>query len=171
MSTYCILKASENDVHSTLEMFVKITDALLDEGVDQWNYDYPDLKTISEDIDLDHQFVVKEGMKVIASIVLNDIQDEQYKSIQWLTTSSRVLVIHRLGVHPDWQGKGLGKQLCLFAEEFCKQNEYQSIRLDAYSGNVGSNYLYQKLGYEKVEGYCYFRNKSIPFNCYEKIID
>lgn len=165
-----ILKGTYNDVENTLQMFISITDALLARGIDQWNYDYPDLQTLKNDVDQGCNFVIRSGDKIAASIVLNDIQDEQYRNIRWKNHSNEVLVIHRLGVNPEFQGLGLGKKMCVFAEEFAKSNHYKFIRLDAYSGNEISNQMYKRLGYTQADGCCYFREKEIPFYCYEKEI-
>jgi len=163
-----ISKGTIKDVEKTLEMFVAITDALLDKGIDQWNYDYPDLDTLHRDVEKGSNFVIRKGNKIAASIVLNDKQDAQYKNIHWKHRNEGVLVIHRLGVHPEFQGFGLGKKMCLFAESFARENNFKHIRLDAYAGNEVSNHMYEKLGYLKANGYCYFRKKPIPFYCYEK---
>ena len=163
-----ISKGTLDDVAKTLEMFVAITDALLENGINQWNYDYPDFETLKTDVEEGSNFVIRKGDKIAASIALNDIQDEQYKKIHWKHRNESALVIHRLGVHPEFQGHGLGKKMCHFAEAFAKENNFKHIRLDAYAGNVVSNKLYEKLGYQKANGYCYFRMKPIPFYCYEK---
>jgi len=165
-----ISKGQLSDVKNTLQMFVAITDALLENGVDQWNYDYPDYDTLKNDVEQEANFVIRDNNKILASIALNAIQDDQYQKIHWKYRNEAVLVIHRLGVHPDTQGKGLGKKMCLFAEHFAWENGYKSIRLDAYAGNTVSNKMYISLGYHRANGYCYFRKKAIPFYCYEKKI-
>ena len=163
-----ISKGKLIDVDKTLYMFVSITDHLLKNGIDQWNYDYPDLTVLKEDVLQGANYVIRVGDDIAASIALNEIQEEQYKNIHWKNRNNRVLVIHRLGVHPKYQGKGLGTKMCLFAESFAKEHNYQSIRLDAYGGNTISNKMYKSLGYTQANGYCYFRKKAIPFYCFEK---
>lgn len=165
-----IKKGTQSDVENTLNMFVAITDLLLDNGVDQWNYDYPNAETLARDVELGHNYVIRVENQIAASIALNDIQDDQYKAIHWKNRDDSVLVIHRLGVHPDFQGKGYGKLMCQFAEDFARKNGFKAIRLDAYSDNIISNTLYEKLGYSRANGYCLFRKKAIPFYCYEKKI-
>ena len=93
-----ILQGRREDVESTHQMFVSITDTLLANGVDQWNYDYPDPETLMEDVVNEDNFVIREGGKVLASIALNEVQDEQYRKIHWKHRDEGVLVIHRLGV-------------------------------------------------------------------------
>ena len=166
-----IIKGRPEDAEKTHRMFVSITDHMLANGIKQWNYTYPDLKTLSQDIEDGHNFIIKDGDTVAASIALDDLQDEQYKKVHWRNRSDSVLVIHRLGVNPKYQGKGLGKKLCLFAEQYAKENNYKFIRLDAYAGNPVSNSMYLKLGYTMANGYCYFHKQPIPFYCFEKKIE
>ena len=163
-----IERGTLEDVEKTHEMFVAITDSLLASKIDQWNYDYPDPETLKNDVAAGSNFVIRSGDYIAASIVINDIQDEQYQKIHWKSRNKDALVIHRLGVHPKFQGKGLGKKMCLFAEEFGRANGYNHIRLDTYAGNELSNNFYKALGYSRANGYCYFRKKAIPFYCYEK---
>ena len=78
--------------------------------------------------------------------------------------------MHRLAIHPKFQGRGLALKLMNFANEFANQNNCESIRLDTFSGNPRNNKFYILQGYTKI-GEIYFRNQSdMPFNCYEKIL-
>jgi len=170
MKIHGIRKSNANDLDSTLDLFIKVTDLMLENGIDQWNYDYPNEESIRQDIASENHFVIVEDGVVLGTILLDKNQDEQYKSIHWNTRNKDVLVIHRLGVLPKAQGQGLAKKLCNFAEDYAKENGYKVIRLDAYAGNPISNGLYIKMGYQRANGYCYFRKKSIPFYCYDKLI-
>jgi len=55
-----------------------------------------------------------------------------------------------------------------FAEEYAIENNYKSIRLDAYSANVAAVRLYEKRGYNKI-GQVFFPHRKYPFYCFEKI--
>lgn len=170
MSINGIRKSNKNDLESTLDLFIKVTDLMLEHGIDQWNYDYPNEESIREDIASGNHFVFSANGVVQGTILLDSKQDEQYKSIHWNTTNKNVLVVHRLGVRPKAQGQGIAKKLCQFAEVYAMDNGYEVIRLDAYGGNPISNGLYKKMGYQRANGYCYFRKKAIPFYCYDKMI-
>jgi len=168
--TTTIRQATPDLLTATHQMFGKITDKMLEASIDQWNHDYPDIETLTNDVESGNQYVALVDGNLAGSIVLDARQDPQYRNIHWHQLNHKVLVIHRLGVDPQYQGLGIGKQLCLFAEEYGKQNGYLSIRLDAYAGNPISNAMYDKLGYDKAGGYCYFRKKAIPFYCYDKTL-
>jgi mycothiol synthase len=74
--------------------------------------------------------------------------------------SKPVLYIHALGVQPEYQGKGLGKNLLRAALDFGKKNGYVSAVLSVNAENEGAANLYLKEGFKKTELYiCY--NKSL----------
>ena len=165
-----ISRGTLNDISKISDLFVAVTDKLLENGVDQWNYDYPNKEILTHDVVEGWNYIIRDEDNIAATIVLNAVQDEQYKHSHWRYRNFSILVFHRLLVHQEYQGKGLGKKMCLFAEEFVSNYWYQHIRLDAYAGNTLSNAMYKKLGYQRANGYCYFRRKAIPFYCYEKKI-
>ena len=161
---------SINDVEYLTELFVKVTDQMILQKIKQWNYTYPKQVHILQDIKNKSGYVWIENGVIAACISLDTIQDSQYKQIVWQTDQDLALVIHRLAVHPNFQGLGLSKKLCNFAEFYAKKRQIKSIRLDAYSENKISNQLYNSLGYKKADGFCYFHGNDIPFYCYDKII-
>ena len=79
----------------------------------------------------------------------------------------KIQVIHRLAVHPDFQRKGIARNLMDFAEAHAKNNSFTSIRLDAYTGNKRVLQFYENRGYIK-RGEVKFKGRSLPFACMEK---
>lgn len=165
-----IRKAGVDDINLIAELFKLSTDRMISLGIRQWNYTYPLVGHIEEDVRNGSAFVCMLNGKIAGSISLDTRQDDQYKKIHWHNNSKKVLVIHRLSVHPEFQGFGMGKKLCLFAEKFALDFGLDTIRLDAYSLNPVSNQLYISLGYRRANGYCYFHRNVIPFYCYDKKI-
>jgi len=169
MSFKNIRLGQTEDIPALLQLFVRCTDAMLEAGIEQWDYTYPNLESATSDIADGTCHVIIEDGRCLAAITLNEQQDEQYKQIKWAIPAERVLVIHRLAVHPDAQGRGLGKLATLYADQFAKENGYDVIRLDAYVHNPISNHIYRKLGYKLAEGLCHF-HEGKPFYCYEKVV-
>ena len=165
-----IVPATLADTFEIAQLFKAATDNMIAAGIHQWNYTYPLEEHIIQDIERSTCFLIRDSGKILGTISLDDQQDIQYQKIRWAYPGSKALVIHRLAVHPDAQGNGLGKKLCLFAEEHARNFNFESIRLDAYSKNPSSLSLYNILGYKKVNGLCYFHKNAVPFYCFEKSV-
>ena len=93
------------------------------------------------------------------------MQSPEYSQISWSTNGRRVLVVHRLSVHPKFQSKGIARRFMIFIEEFALRNKYSCIRLDAYSKNLAALRLYERMEYQRL-GKVYF-----PFYCFEKVLE
>jgi ribosomal protein S18 acetylase RimI-like enzyme len=136
-------------------------------GIPQWNEHYPKILNVQNDIQKQEGFGYFSDDKLVGIIVLNDFQDAEYLEIEWRFPNEKVGVIHRLAVHPDFQGKGIAGQLMRFAEKQFSKQGYRSIRLDAFTKNPSALAMYDKMGYER-RGQVYFPYRAIPFWCYEK---
>ncbi len=110
-----------------------------------------------------------EKGKIIGILALTYKEEPQYNGIKWKYRDGKALEIHRMGVHPDWQGKGVGKVLFDFAEKYGKENGYSSIRMDTYCENERMIKLAEIRGYERT-GEIFFPPLTPPFYCYEKIL-
>lgn len=160
--------AGLEDVTEIHAVFQACGKAMLEVGIQQWDGTYPGVEHIRQDISGQEIYVLRQAGVVKATITLNEQQDEQYTNINWHIAGDKILVIHRLAVHPSLQGQGIGQQMCDFAERFALERGYAVIRLDAYSGNPVSTHMYEKLGYTRASGLCYFHGIQKPFYCYEK---
>ncbi|MBK9150990.1 MAG: GNAT family N-acetyltransferase [Saprospiraceae bacterium] len=158
-----ILQARNTDATRIATLFKLATDAMIAAGINQWNYTYPLLEHVMEDIRNQSCFVFKEEGEILATITLDDKQDAQYANVRWQHPGSKALIIHRLAVLPSAQGRKLGKQMCLFAEDFAGKNGFEVIRLDAYSKNPVSLRLYRSLGIIRSTVFVIFTKILYPF--------
>ena len=79
-------------------------------------------------------------------ICISLIIDDFYKSVKWLTKTHKNVYIHRLAIHPNYQGKGLALKLMDFANEIAIKNNCESIRLDTFDGNQETtSFIYYKV--------------------------
>jgi ribosomal protein S18 acetylase RimI-like enzyme len=134
-------------------------------GIYQWDSIYPDQKVITDDIKDRTLYVYADGGIVQGIIVLNEHQDDAYHDLIWRFNTGRQLVVHRLCIAPQYQGKGIARLLMEFAEQLSKDSGYESIRLDAFAENARACDLYKKIGYKEV-GIVDFRKGK--FYCFEK---
>ena len=140
---------------------------MIDQGIFQWNEHYPSKAVFENDLSRKELYTLKKGDEIQGVIVLTPIEDEEYKDIVWSGDKGKKLFIHRLAVHPKWQGKGCAQKLMEFAENFAKQEGYSWIRLDTFSQNKRNVRFYEKRGFTRL-GSIYFPKQSIhAFYCYD----
>ena len=65
-------------------------------------------------------------------------------------TASGEMYIDCIGVHPNWQGKGIGSKLILFLIEEYVQKNNQTLGLLVDKKNPSAKRLYLKLGFKKI---------------------
>lgn len=166
-----IKKASEPDLLQLLSIVKSCGQNLIEQGIFQWNEQYPKREDLLEDIELQELWKLEDKNSVIGLIVLTENEDAEYQDVNWLTKNHKNLYIHRLAVDPKFQGKGYAQKLMDFAEKYAKENGYNSIRLDTFSENKRNLKFYEQRNYVKLES-IYFPNQSeFPFYCYEKIMN
>ena len=159
-----------------LDTILELTKAcgknMRENGIDQWDENYPDRGRILHDLETETLFAYREGDEVLGIVVLNESQDEEYGEINWSTSADdKNIVVHRLAVRPDQQGKGLGRKLMDFAEQWAKENNYDAIRLDTYSQNPRNQRFYTNRGYADL-GPVYLKyKKEHPYYCYELLLN
>jgi ribosomal protein S18 acetylase RimI-like enzyme len=56
-------------------------------------------------------------------------------------------VLDNIAIHPDWQGKGLGRRLMDFAEAEARRRGWAMIRLYTHALMTENQALYRRLGY------------------------
>jgi len=166
-----IEKASYSDIEACHLITKSCANEMVKNGIFQWNDAYPSKEILLKDIELQQLWKLMEKNTFIGIIVLTKIEDIEYKSVKWLTENRNNLYVHRLAVHPKYQGKGYAQKLMSFAENYASDNSYNSIRLDTFSQNNRNQKFYQKCGYVKLEAIFFPNQSSHPFYCYEKILN
>lgn len=161
-----IVLAKNADLDGIMTCYSKCIAKMHRQNIFQWDEDYPNREIIKKDIELSQLFIVKELDEVLAVVCLNDEQHPTYKSIKW-SFGSNALVVHRLAVNPDTQGKGLAKKLMIFSEKKALELGYEGIRLDTFVENEIAIDFYLKLGYKKLD-LVSFKNRT--YFCFDKKI-
>ena len=151
------------------QFYSEITSDLRKKGIDQWDRFYPNRFVLKNDLKNGSLFGIKQENQLVGTIVLDTNESKQYKNLQWNDHTGRPLIIHRLAVHPFHQGKGVGKKLLNFAEEYALKKGHTSIRMDVYSKNPGAVGMYERAGYQ-IRGAIKFPLRKVPYLCFEKII-
>lgn len=166
-----IKKALIKDIEELYSITKSCAKQMIEKDIFQWSEYYPSKEVLENDIALQQIWKLTENRIIVGIIVLTEIEDKEYKKVQWFTKNGKNLYIHRLAVHPNFQGKGYAQKLMAFAENYAKRNKYNSIRLDTFSRNNRNQIFYEKRKYTRLES-IYFPNQSEhPFYCYELVLN
>ena len=144
--------------------------APIEQGIYQWNSEYPSLAAFRKDIEKQSLYVYENKGAVIGCIVFSQEKDPLYNSIHWLTDDYKNLYIHRLAVHPNNQKQGIARQMMDFAEAYATQEQIISIRLDTFSKNLRNIRFYKARGYTKLGEVYFVKQSQDPFHCFEKVV-
>ncbi len=166
-----IREATVDDLDAILKITKSCAKKLVSKNIFQWNEYYPNRNVFENDLYNKWLYVTVKENKVIGSVCVSDLIDDEYATVKWLTpNNNNNIYIHRLAVDPDYQGVGYAQKMMSFAEEFAKKNKYTSIRLDTFSKNMKNQKFYKQRGYKKL-GEIFFPNQSMhPFYCYELLL-
>ena len=164
-----IRKGQLSDIDNIMSLCRDCARHMIQKGIFQWNENYPNPSAFKTDIERDELYVLEIDNKIIGTIVISTLMDEEYKPIEWLTENHNNIYIHRLAVHPEHQGQGFAKQLMDFAEDYATSYNYQSIRLDTFSQNKRNQKFYEKRGYLRLGNIYFPKQSEFPFYCYELV--
>lgn len=164
-----IEKGTLSDLNELFQIYLNAKNELERNGIYQWTDNYPTRSIIENDLKKGILFVLRSNEEIIGAINISEEQETEYQTVSWEFNNSKVLVIHRLVIDPKYQGKGYAKKLMDFAEKFANENNYSSIRLDAYSQNKRVINFYEKRKYF-IRGNVNFPEREYPFHCMEKEI-
>jgi GNAT superfamily N-acetyltransferase len=98
--------------------------------------------------------------------MINDEPEYAHIKGKWLSNDDFV-VFHRVAISDKYSGRGLGKKILQFIEEFAMKNHIYSIKADTNFDNIAMTKIFLYAGYEFC-GEVYFRGS--PRNAYEKLL-
>ncbi|UOB19265.1 GNAT family N-acetyltransferase [Abyssalbus ytuae] len=165
-----IRKAITSDIENILKTTRACASKMREQKIFQWNEHYPNYEAFKEDVDREELFVLESKEKIIGCITISTLKDDIYNEINWLTPDEKQIYLHRLAVHPDYQGQGCAQKLMSFAEDYALDNNFLSIRLDTFSKNIRNVNFYERRGYIRLGEVFFPKQSDHPFYCYELIL-
>ncbi len=139
------------------------------QGIGQWDRFYPNRFVVGGDIRRRNMYGIKQEGRLVAIVTLDTKMSDKYGALEWQDAHGHPACVHRLAVHPECQGKGLGKQLLRFAEELAGRKGHSSIRLDVYADNPGAVRMYERAGYRQA-GEIRYPMRKAAYLCLEKLL-
>lgn len=141
--------ASRKDLPELLALFQAATRSMDAQGIHQWDEIYPDKTVLSEDIECGIMEVGQIADRIAVAFALEECAPSDYEDAKWRYAAERIVVLHRLCVHPAFQGKGIARGAMDYLERRVSERGISTIRLDAFSQNPAALKLYESRGYEK----------------------
>ena len=159
--------ANESDRESILEIYLEGSNALKEDGVDQWQGKYvPSFKDIDEHLGID-LYVLEYHKRVVSTACLVEGIDEDYENIdgKW-NTSIPYISIHKVATSNKYKKQSFAKKMMYYVENFAKRKR-MDLRIDTHKDNkkmrnfiLSCGYKYtgelllkgelERLGYDKV---------------------
>ena len=163
-----IRKATVLDLNPIMQITKACAKHMINQQIYQWNEHYPNRNAFENDVQRGELYVYVQNNICIGCIVITTIKDVEYVPIDWLTKDKNIY-IHRLAVHPKYQGKGIAQHMMTFAENYAKTNGYFSVRLDTFSQNKRNQKFYETRGYKRLGNIYFPKQSKHPFYCYELV--
>lgn len=142
-------RACQNDLASLMNLYHAAIQHMDAHKIFQWDEIYPDEQIIREDIASGLMTVGRVDGNIAVAFSLETCTEGEYEPAAWHYLEPRFVVLHRLCVHPDFQGRGLAREAMDYLEQLVLQRGIYAIRLDAFSCNPAALHLYDSRGYEK----------------------
>lgn len=139
-----------------------------EDGSNQWQDGYPNRSVVEKDIrdGVGYVWVQDDEVLGYAALMLNNEPAYNHIEGEWLYNGDYI-VVHRVVVHDRCLGKGIAKQMFLWIEDWAKQQNIYSIKVDTNYDNQPMLHILQYLGYQYC-GEVYFRGS--PRKAFEKVL-
>lgn len=105
-----IRTAARDDYTRVRNFYYSVTDAMRDAAYPPgWEKDiYPTQEFLMQSIRNGELYIGEIGVEIASCMVVNHAYNDGYKAVRWTVDAAdtELLVIHALGVHPAYAGRG-----------------------------------------------------------------
>lgn len=147
--------AIKEDAGQAWELVHQAREFLKSLGVDQWQGEYPNRRTVEDDIAAGNGYVITDDGQgpapgqILGYTCISFDGEPCYNTIDGSWKSSQpYAVVHRTAVSNACKGQGLASRILREAEILCLQKGIHSIRIDTDNDNQIMKRVLEKNGYE-----------------------
>ncbi|OGX90247.1 GNAT family N-acetyltransferase [Hymenobacter coccineus] len=162
-----IRRATLADLPAVLALVQAVVPLMNAAGNRQWISEYPNEAVFRRDIERQHLWVAERLGALDGIAALTQDQDPEYADADW-DAAEPALVVHRLAVAPEAQGRGVAGALLAQAEHEAQTLGLRTLRVDTNSENAATQRLFPKLGYRFAGEIKLAFRPGLRFFCYEK---
>ena len=164
-----IRKAELSDLDPICEIIEECKEDMSKWGDEQWPKTHPSREKIREGILKGEHFVAVENGRILGGMRICNY-DPGYGEVSWSCEEENPVIVHRLAILPEMQGKGIAKKLMVFVEKYASEHGSKCVRLDTYVNNRTANKFYQKLDYVERGRIRMPWHMPEEYICYEKVL-
>ena len=130
--------AKIEDLESIMQIISEAKQNLKEQGVNQWQRNYPNHNVIELDIKNKNCYVLEENGQVAASFSITFDGDEDYERIYNGSWSSQAdfAVVHRVAVGKNYQRRGFASKVLQYAEELSRSRNINYLKIDTHQDNI-----------------------------------
>lgn len=113
---------------------------------------YPTRHTALMALERGDLFVYVDNDTVMATAIINQKQVDAYALGHWNIKASddEVMVLHTLVVSPQFAGRGIGRKMVAYYEQYAREHGCKDLRIDTQAKNKAARKLYSHLGFEEI---------------------
>jgi len=139
-------KAEIGDIPKIMEIIRSAQNYLKNEGIDQWQNNYPNSDTIKEDIENVNSYLIENEKQIIAAAAIIFEGDPTYNYIEdgaWIT-EAKYGVVHRAAVAEKYKGQGIMAEIFKETYIMARKKNARSIRIDTHLENFAMQRAIEK---------------------------
>lgn len=164
-----IIQAKESDI---VEALFIIKSAFENKNLAQnyWRPPVPDYDKLKEELDHSFLYMIRKNHISIGILAFTKEKPNSYNKIKWKSESGNELLIKRIAIAPNWLSDELKSNVKNFIDNYARENNFKSVRLNVYTTNQEMNTFYKDLGFESRSSLKEDDFENL-FNYYEKVIE
>lgn len=143
-------KTVKADIDNVMVVIKQAQDYFKEQGINQWQNNYPNSDTINNDIVNGHSYVLLKDDNIVATVAVSFDGESTYNNIyegKWIT-NDKYAVIHRIAVDNTYKGLGLSSEIIKKIEELCLSKDVHSIKVDTHKENLPMQKVFKKNNFE-----------------------
>lgn len=139
----------ENESSIAMEIINTAKKYLKEQGIDQWQTGYPDLRCIKKDIEKGKAFFVIGENEILGYLCIDYEGEPAYNHLngEW-KTDEKYVVVHRMAFADKARDKGISTVVFKLVEEMSREKGVQSFRIDTDADNLKMRHILEKNGFE-----------------------
>ena len=166
-----IRNANKKDIKNIMIVVKSAQTFLKEEGVDQWQNNYPNEEVLEKDIENNNLYVYELNQQIIGFCAIIFGIDVTYNKIyegKWLNEKNNYVTIHRIATLKEYHKQHIAGEFLEFAKELAIKKNVDSIRIDTHKDNKAMNNFLNKNKFKKC-GIIYLLDGNVRL-AYELII-